>query len=1134
MADAQRTPLHRHLDRLAGIQGPQVPDDVWLLEQFLLSRDADAFTALVQRHGPLVWRVCRRVLADVHDAEDAFQATFLVLARKAGAIRKPGSLASWLHGTAFRIARKARAHIRRQQLHQNQVPVTPTTDPSLGAACRELGEIVEEEVQRLPEKYRVAILLCYWEGKSVGEVARQLGWPPGTVKTRLARARHLLHDRLARRGVTLSAGVAALLLTPPGAEAAVPAVLAATASRMGMASAAQVSARVVKLAEASARGLGVVKVGVMLALVLGVAAAAGMLAHQLLVAKQPQARQVTGTRPASTEPEQPKVRTDRHGDPLPPEAVARLGTMRFRHEGEAQSLVFSPDGKVLAARSQDGVFLWNARTGRLLRRLPMPGGMMDIGTLISFSPDSKKLAGPLDAKHIGLWEADTGKLVRRYALPEVVAEPREGADIHTVRFSPDGKYLAVGGCNNSYVLDVAAGKPIHHFKECVGSLVFSPDSANLVLGVTGRLPSQGCRLQVRDVRTGKLLRQQEGHPTLIIDIAFSPDGKTMATGGSNLITLWDVTGKVRTRIKRQMGQVKNLAFTPDGKTLVSGNEQYGKVHVWDVATGKERRQLPARLGILRSMALSPDGKTVAAGTVYNTIRLWDLASGRELFAEQRGHDSQVNSVAFAPDGKLLASGGENGQVWLWETATGKPLRELRGTSVRQVAFSPDGRRLALLSPGVYYSGKFIDVHDVATGKKCFQLPPGDAFAGAGTRGVRHRQVSTLAFSPGGKTLVSADWKQPQGTRREVICGLNVWEASTGRRLRRFEFPGFRPECLAFHPGGKAVALAGCSEEGTIRLWDLGQGKEVLSLRGHPNLAMSVAISPEGRRLVSGGHDRTVRLWEVATGKEILVWKGHRREITAVAFSPDGRLVASSGASRGDSARTLGPACIRLWDPATGKEVQRLQGHHSLVTSLAFAPDGSRLASGLRNSTVLLWEVSRLERNLRRQGLRLSPKELEAFCSDLAGEDARKAHTAIWTLAAAPNRALPLLKRLVRPAPGPDPARLRRLIADLDSNRFAVRQSAFRELESLGAEAAATLRQALAGKPTLETRKRLEELLARTNVLHAGEVLRGVRAVEVLERIATPEARQLLTTLTKGAPQARLTQEAKASLARLER
>jgi RNA polymerase sigma factor (sigma-70 family) len=230
-------PVLRHIHDLVGSSVPEGPSDACLLERFALDRDEDAFTALVRRHGPLVWRVCRRLLGRTDLAEDAFQATWIILARRVGSIRNPASLPSFLHGVAYRVGREARARQQRNATSALLDVPAPEVGPAQAAACRELGAIIEEEVHDLPERLRQPVLLCYWEGMSNEEAASRLGWPPGTVKTRLARARKRLCSRLTARGVTLPVGAVALLLAPAGAgKASVTTVWATATARAALAS----------------------------------------------------------------------------------------------------------------------------------------------------------------------------------------------------------------------------------------------------------------------------------------------------------------------------------------------------------------------------------------------------------------------------------------------------------------------------------------------------------------------------------------------------------------------------------------------------------------------------------------------------------------------------------------------------------------------------------------------------------------------------------------------------------------------------------------------------------------------------------------------------------------------------------
>ena len=227
MAQGEISPVQRFLRRVRATGPASVEGDGQCLDCFLATGDQAAFAALVQRHGPMVLSVCRRVLPNLPDAEDAFQATFLVLARKAASIRKRGSLSSWLYGVAYRIARKAQEADMRRRAREKQVPHIPQQSTLSDAAWRELRTILDQELDRLPEKYRAPLVLCYLEGKTNEEAARQLGWTKGTVSGRLACARERLRQRLTRRGLALSAGMLVGLFGAGTAPAAVPGTLQA-------------------------------------------------------------------------------------------------------------------------------------------------------------------------------------------------------------------------------------------------------------------------------------------------------------------------------------------------------------------------------------------------------------------------------------------------------------------------------------------------------------------------------------------------------------------------------------------------------------------------------------------------------------------------------------------------------------------------------------------------------------------------------------------------------------------------------------------------------------------------------------------------------------------------------------------
>src|SRR5579862_2410619 len=255
-----------YLRKVCAAQAARDLSDAELLTQFLAKREDAAFAVLVQRHGPMVFSVCQRVLDDCHAAEDAFQATFLVLIRRAAAVHKGKPLGSWLHGVARRIALKARTQTLTRRSRERESSSMPRPEPLDDATWQELRAILDEEIDRLPEKYRAPIVLCYLEGQTHDKAARELGLPKSSLATRLCRAREMLRSQLVRRGITLSAAMVAGALSekavaqPIAALLTIKTVKAAMSVAAGKAVAAgYLSARAVKLADEAIFGMGAIK-----------------------------------------------------------------------------------------------------------------------------------------------------------------------------------------------------------------------------------------------------------------------------------------------------------------------------------------------------------------------------------------------------------------------------------------------------------------------------------------------------------------------------------------------------------------------------------------------------------------------------------------------------------------------------------------------------------------------------------------------------------------------------------------------------------------------------------------------------------------------------------------------------------
>jgi RNA polymerase sigma factor (sigma-70 family) len=804
--------LLRQLRQMVGAQAADDLTDRQLLERFVQRRDETAFAVLVRRHGPMVLGVCQRVLRDPHDVEDAFQATFLVLVRKASSLRQPELVGQWLHGVAYRVALNARAAAKRRRLHEREVAAMPAVTAAPALEWQELRAVLDETLQELPAKYRALLLLCDVEGRTHEQAAQALGCPVGSMSWRLGRARALLRERLTQRGIMLSTSVLAVIL-PEKAAVAVPVFLATATVQAGLvfaagkaATAGVISASAATLAEGvlQAMFLTKVKIGVVLLLAVSLLGlGAGAVTHQALAQK-----------PGPT---------NEKAAPAAPRATAK----------------------------ED---------------------------------------------------------------PKADGEPRE-------------------------------------------------------------------------------LSVLQGHTNGVTSVALSADGRILISSSfDKTVRVWDArAGKQRARLRGHESPVKFVVITPDSKSVVTA-DQGGAFKVWDLSTGKERTTLTRADRHPAFLFLTADGRTLTA--VYDPDRVHGIVT---------------------PSHKP-------GQVKQWDL--------------------PSAREVAAVEHG--------------------------------------RNAYGAVVSPNGKALAWGEWvPQPATT--------------------------------------------------TVRIWDLPSGRERTAwIQDYPE-SKPLAFSPDGKTLfILDSRADTIQLWEMATGKPRFSMRNVRLSYlhAVVALHPSGRIMASADKEGGGA--------VRVWDVATGVPWADLKVNNDEITALVFSADGNTLAAAEGPDTAIrVWDTSGFWRARPPLKEKLSDGDLASLWADLAGDDAAKAYRAIWSVAGAPRQAVPWIGRRLRPVTEADAQRTAALIADLDSDRFAVRKKAGDELEKLAELARPALAKALAGQATLELRRRLEQLLARLDgPITAPEQLRTLRAIEVLEHIGTPEARQVLDTLARGAAVARVTQEAKASLKRL--
>jgi RNA polymerase sigma factor (sigma-70 family) len=1161
MPAGQLSQVLRHLRRAA--RPDDGATDAELLERFVRRREEAAFEALVRRHGPLVLGVCRRVLRNEADAEDAFQATFLVLARKAASLRQRGLVGNWLYGVAHNTALKARAMNQKRRAKETQGAAARTAAPD--DTWQELQDVLDEELSRLPEKYRVPIVLCDLEGKAIKEAARLLGVPQGTAASRLARGRAVLAQRLVRHGITLSGGALAALVArhAPAAGLSRP-LVAVTVRAVG---GAPVPGAVAALADGVVKGMLLKKLQ---ALATAAALAALVMAGAVGTAALPAAPPEPG-RAAEGEREPPgkekPSRSDALGDVLPAGALARLGTVRWRHGEGLSQLGFAAGGKELVTAGGDGLLrVWDAETGKELRRFgremafgdrpgareifyagmygqSVVGGEAKTGAVIA--PDGGTAALAETDRSVSVWDVATGKERCR------IAGTRDQGGAVSLGLSADGKRLVSQGRDQSLVLwDAVSGKELRRLAgpkkppdggvfwaigdvASVTPCAFSADGRRLAVLVDTQASPFG--IQVWDLTTGQELWHVPVEAGVgPIPPAFSPDGKALLRlAGDRSVRVHDAAdGKELRRVERSGKEFfpTRAALSPDGEFLAVLTAEW-LIALYDLKGGRAERQLGEKRGstthaaCCTALAFSPDGKTLAQGVGMNSVRLWDVASGKARDLDDAGHAGTVGAVRVSRDGKQLTTLGGDRTVRLWEAATGKERRRVAVPEGHGLALSPDGRSLLVSLAGG------AGLWDVAGGKGPRRLPTGEAQPDEPAQG----QVLSGRFSADGRRVAVATFgfKGPRDR-----WALRIWDVATGKELHRAtgevwtgnappDFDRFLADYALSPDGAWLLTLA--SEPGPdkggvpttlklISLWDVATGRALWRVEAEAAFRGS-AFSPDGRTVAVALADRIV-LVESASGKERARLKA---TVRLPAFAPDGRTLAAAEGS-----------AVRLWDVARGEDLGRLTGHQGRVEALAFAPAGRALVTGSADSTALVWDMTGLVP--RPRPVELEPGRAEALWDDLASDDAGNAYRAIVALSAAPKDAVALLKGRLKPVAAPDGRRLEQLIADLDSDSFDVREKAAKELEPIADRAADVLRKALGASPSAEVRRRVEALLEpyEPGGKQTADVLRQVRAVEVLGSVGTPEARQVLEALARGVAGARLTREARAALDRLGR
>lgn len=552
--------------------------------------------------------------------------------------------------------------------------------------------------------------------------------------------------------------------------------------------------------------------------------------------------------------------------------------------------------------------------------------------IVRFSPDGKWLAVSCGDRKIRVYDAETGQVKHSFVT--------DSAPVADMAFSPDGRWLAAAAVNFR-VWDLTTGKLVHTLDPESGyprAVAFGA-SGKEILGAASFLGfvlpggPKPTGMIVWDAQTGRRLRSMSGNlDASIVSAAFSPDANRLAWVEGytdplgNLphrVRVWDTkSGNDACVIEKgQAGPVRALAFSPNGTVLATARMD-GTVKLWNTADGKELRTLYGHSDEVRAIAFAPNGRVIATAGKDRAVKLWSAETGREM-ATLRGHSKPVNSLAFSPDGSRLASVGDEKSLCLWAMKTpGVMVHREDAPFISDLAVSPDGLEFATGSMGV-------QVWDTATGQQRSTLPR--RLFGL-IPGANEQDYSTVTYRPDGKCVAI-------GGRKDV----RVCDPGSGRIIRSLPFGATRR--LLYSPDGRWLAAVN-EKEKAAAVFDAETGEKIASFE-QADEVMAVDFSRDGTRLAMGSRDATIVLWSLKDMQKLHTLRGHGGWIMDLAFSPDGQRLASASADE----------TVRIWGVASGQTEFTLTGHSDYVSSIAFNRDGTRLASTSRDRTVKIWDIA---------------------------------------------------------------------------------------------------------------------------------------------------------------------------------
>jgi WD40 repeat protein/tRNA A-37 threonylcarbamoyl transferase component Bud32 len=575
--------------------------------------------------------------------------------------------------------------------------------------------------------------------------------------------------------------------------------------------------------------------------------------------------------------------------------------------GQVFALAVSPDGKTFLTGGSDGTpRLCELATGKILRELPRHQPYVSAA---AFSPDGRTVVTGGDGFNAHIWEAATGK--------PLGSPLRHQSWIAAVAFNPDGRTVATAS-RDARLWSTATcqplGKTMRH-QHVVNAVAFSPDGKMILTGSHDRTT------RIWNSATGEPLAPPLLHQGTVQAVAFDHDGRTIATGSNmNMAERWELaTGKPIGEPLLHQNDVTSVVYSHDGRQIATGSWDK-TVRLWEAQTGKPLTPALFHRGPVRAVAFTSDDKAVLTGSEDRSVRLWEVGAGKP-FGTPLSHQGILMAAAFSPDGKTILTGSHDKSARLWDGVTGKELRTFKHEDdVWAVAFSPDSQTILTGS------------HDNTA--RLWSANTGEPL---GPPLQHNTAVEAVAFSPDGKTVATATYHE-----------VRLWNVFSSKPIGAPHLSG--PNCPAVFSADGKILLTG-SQDGTGWVLNGATGELLMKLTSeHRSLISAVAISPDGKVLLTSSFYRPAQLWDAGSGKPI--GKPLQHEVAhyaffAVAFSPDSKTVATGGEDE----------TARLWDAATGAPIGKTMTHQGKIWAVAFSPDGKVLLTGCVDGTARLWDAT---------------------------------------------------------------------------------------------------------------------------------------------------------------------------------